>query len=97
MTLLITGLAAFFVVQLIKFLVTPKLGGQGVWQAVIKMVMAGGVAFGTALLVLPEGHWRPAVAYGLAGAGLAILLHKVTRLVSNLGDESFTRFLSRFK
>ena len=97
MTLLITGFAAFFIVQLVKFLVAPKLQGEGVWKAVFKMVLAGGAAFGTALLTLPGGHWKEAVAYGLAGAGMSVLLHKVVRLISTLGDESLTRFLSSFR
>jgi hypothetical protein len=97
MVLLVTGFATFFVVQLVKFLATPKLTGEGVWKAVAKMVLAGATAFGTALLVLPEGHWKAAVAYGLAGAGLAVVIHKSTRLISSLGDESFTRFLQNFR
>lgn len=97
MILLLTGLAAFFVVQLVKFVVTPKLGGQGVGQAVTKMALAGAVAFGTALLWLPEGRWKEAVVYGLAGAGLAVILHKGTRLISFLGDDAFTRFLERVR
>lgn len=95
MVLLLCGLAAFFVVQVCKFLATPKLSGQGVWQAVTKMYLAGAASFGTAILVLPEGHWRTAVAYGLGGAGLSVILHKTTRLLSNLGDDALMRFLGR--
>jgi hypothetical protein len=94
---LISAFSSFFVVQLVKFLVAPKLQGEGPWKAVAKLVLAGTAAFGAALLWLPEGQWREAVAYGLAGAGLAILLHKTARLISGLGDESTTRFLGRFK
>jgi hypothetical protein len=94
---LISAFSSFFVVQLVKFLVAPKLQGEGPWKAVVKLMMAGCTAFGAALLMLPGGSWRAAVAYGLAGAGLAILLHKTARLISGLGDESTTRFLGRFR
>ena len=95
MVLLITAFSSFFAVQLIKFLVTPKLTGQGVWKPVVKMALAGAAAFGTALLVLPGGHTKEAVAYGLAGAGLAVVLHKVTRLISNVGDQSLMETLEK--
>ena len=93
MVLLLTGFAAFFSVQLIKVLVAPKLQGEGIGKAIVKMLLAGLTAFGAALLALPLGHWRTAVVYGLAGAGLALILHKAIRLLSSLGDESFIRFL----
>lgn len=97
MTLLITSLSAFFVVQLIKVITVPKLTGEGVGQAIVKLILAGAAGFGAALLVLPGGHWKAAAAYGLAGAGLAVILHKGTRLLSNLGDESLARFLRLFR
>ena len=97
MVFLLSAFAAFFVVQLLKFLILPKLTGQGVWKAVIKMVLAGGVAFGTALLWLPEWSWRPAVVYGLAGAGLAMVIHKSTRLISHIGDDVLTKFLDKMR
>ena len=93
MVLLLTGFAAFFSVQLIKVLVAPKLQGEGIGKAIVKMLLAGLTAFGAALLALPLGHWRTAVVYGLAGAGLALILHKAIRLLSSLGDESFIRFM----
>lgn len=97
MTLLISGFAAFFVVQLIKILVTPKLQGEGLGKALTKMVLAGGASFGAAVLTLPVGDWRACVAYGVAGAGLAVLLHKTTRLISNAGDLSYKRFMDSFR
>lgn len=93
MLLLITGFAAFFSVQLIKVIVAPKLQGEGIGKAIVKMLLAGLTAFGAAFLALPIGHWRTAVVYGLAGAGLALILHKAIRLLSSLGDESYIRFL----
>jgi hypothetical protein len=91
--LLLTGFAAFFSVQLIKVLVSPKLQGEGIGKAIVKMFLAGLTAFGAAFLALPVGDWRTAAVYGLAGAGLALILHKAIRLLSSLGDESFIRFL----
>ena len=78
-------------------MVAPKLQGEGVWKAFFKMVLAGAAAFGTALLVLPGGHWKEAAAYGLAGAGLSVLIHKGVRLISTLGDEHLTKFLQMFR
>jgi hypothetical protein len=92
-TFFLCAFAAFFTVQTIKMIVSPKLQGEGVARNVFKMFLAGGAAFGTAVLLLPVGDWRACVAYGLAGGGLAVILHKVTRWVSSLGDESFIRFL----
>jgi hypothetical protein len=91
--LLLTGFAAFFSVQLIKVLVSPKLQGEGIGKAIVKMFLVGLVSTGAALLYLPIDQWRTAIVYGLAGAGLSLVLHKVTRLFSFLGDESFIRFL----
>lgn len=93
MTLLLCALTAFFTVQLIKMVVSPKLQGEGIWRNVFKMALAAASGFGTAVLLLPWGDWRACVAYGVAGAGLAIITHKLTRWVSSLGDESFIRFL----
>jgi hypothetical protein len=90
---LLTGFSAFFSVQLIKVVLYPKLTGEGIGRAIFKMVLAGLSSFGAAFLALPVGHWRTAVVYGLAGAGLALILHKGVRWISALGDDAWIRFI----
>ena len=71
--------------QLVKVVLTPRLQDRSVRGALVKMVLAAGVALGTAWLLDPH-HPRELAVYALAGAGLAMVFHKILRLASIYAD-----------
>jgi hypothetical protein len=77
-TLVFCGLAGFFLAQLVKTL-SPGLVPQ--W---FKMALALVGSAGVAALVFHRGP--DLVIYAVAGAGLAVLAHKLYRLLSTAGD-----------
>jgi hypothetical protein len=73
------ALAAFFCTQLCKSLWPSPL--KPLAKTLLALVASGGVAY---LLYAPNG--RHVAAYGLAGAGLAICVHRAARATSLAGD-----------
>ena len=79
MTLLLCGLGAFFAAQAVK---AAFINSLRPW---IKLILAFAAAVGIAALLYP--HQRTyLIVYGVAGAGLAVLIHRVARLLSVAGD-----------
>jgi hypothetical protein len=81
MTLLLCALSGFLLAQLAKMGLAPiKV------KPLLKIVLAAAGSFGAAWLVLGASDWRQLVVYGFAGASLAVVVHKFTRLLSVLAD-----------
>ena len=89
MLLVLCGLGAFFVTQLVKvvwFLPRPP-------RPLVKMVVALGTSLGVAAALFPH-HTRDFVIYGVAGAGLAVLTHKVARYFSVQADFRISQIMA---
>ena len=79
MALLLCGFAGFLFSQLVKTAFRKSLPGP------LKLWMALGASVATAALLYP--HQRALLAaYGVAGGGLAVLVHRKARLASVAGD-----------
>jgi hypothetical protein len=77
---MLCAFGSFFVVQALKTVMIPKrLGGLA------KLVLALLTSAGAAAALYPH-HYADLVLYGVAGAGLAVLIHRVARAVSVAGD-----------
>jgi hypothetical protein len=81
MTLLLCGLAGFFASQLVKTVLLP-IRPVAHW---LKPILALGASLGVAA-VFYSNRVDYLVVYGVAGAGLAVIAHKIYRLFSIGGD-----------
>ena len=80
MTLVLCGLGSFFTVQFLKILLLPSR-----LPSVAKMVLVVGVSIGISA-GLGTHNTADLVVYGIAGAGLAVIAHRLARLISVAGD-----------
>lgn len=81
MTLVLSAFGAFFAVQLIKAVWPKRL------HPLAKMLLCLGVVALITQISLPKHHTFSELAiYSLAGAGIAISIHRVVRLAINGGD-----------
>ena len=90
MTLLLCALVGFVLAQYFKLALQLKTA-QHHWA---KMIVALFGSVGTAVW-LEYGHWKYVVIYGVAGAGLGMLVHKIYRAVAARGDESIHSIISK--
>lgn len=67
------------------FIFDPKRPSSGY----IKMVLALGGSFAISVLM---SHGTRGIVYGISGAGLAIVIHRLARLLMRLGDLVRQRF-----
>lgn len=81
MALLLCGFAGFFGTQIIKVFSPVRLLDR------TKLFFVVAISTGCSSALFTH---KPAdlVIYGVAGAGLAVLVHKATRLLSLLGDST---------
>ena len=89
MALLYCGLGAFFVVELMK------VSTRAVFPSPVKLVVAlfasGGVL---SLLAHRYTHSTAGIGMAVAGAGLAVLVHRFARLVRVAGDRLIRAILT---
>jgi hypothetical protein len=78
--LLLCGFGAFMAVQVIKIFSLPTI-----LAAQLKMLLALAASYGIATGLFLH-HTAELVIYGAAGAGLAIVIHRLARLLSVTGD-----------
>jgi hypothetical protein len=90
LTLLLCGLASFFVVQLVKVTFSLKSGRHQITKMVTALVVSAVIAYSN----YPH-HPRNVAIYGLAGAGLAFVIHKVYRVAGVAGDWLIQEILTK--
>lgn len=80
MALLLCGFGSFFLVQLVKLIISPQSMG-----ALAKIFLAAAGSFGAAAIIF---HHRPSelVVYGAAGVGLNIILDCFARVAAVAAD-----------
>jgi hypothetical protein len=81
--LLICGLSGFFIVELVKtYVPTGRLRKRpATWKIVLALL--GSLA--VSVIFFPH-RWQDALTYGVGGAGLAVMIHRVARLAWLAGD-----------
>lgn len=79
MVLALCGFGAFFGVQLIKTALPNPM--KSYWKIGLALVISYGIS---ASLFTHNPHQL--AVYGVAGAGLALLIHRISRLASVAGD-----------
>lgn len=88
MTLLLCGLAGFFITQAVKILYPLKLQPR----AKMAWALLGSAGVSAALYTHKASDL---VIYAVAGAGLAVLTHRFARLASVAGDWCIREIISK--
>jgi hypothetical protein len=92
-TLLLCAFVGFVLAQYVKLLFHLKSGRN--WWVKMGVALAGS-AGAAALIFRHSGNLAQDIAvYGLAGAGLGMLVHKIYRAVSAKGDDLITDIISK--
>jgi hypothetical protein len=86
MIFLLCGFGGFFFTQLIKNFSWTQL------PHIAKISLAFLGSFGVAGLFF-YNNWKSGLAYTIAGAGLAVLIHKLVRCLSLLGDHAIAEIM----
>lgn len=87
MALLLCGFGGFLFPQLVKTLFRRPLVN---W---VKLILALLASMGIAAALYAPHHITDLLVYGFAGAGLAVLIHRIARLASVAGDHQITQII----